>query len=49
MRSAPHAKLLFEHDPGIRFIAVTVGDFLKRRSEERRVVHVAEHAMLLID
>ncbi len=47
--SAAYTELMFEHDPGIRVIAVTVRDLLERRSEERRIDGVTEHAMLLID
>ena len=49
VRSTAYAELMFEHDLGARVVAVTVGDLLERRREERRVVRVAEHAMLLID
>ncbi len=49
MRSTSHAQLMFEHELGMRVVAVSIGDLLERRCKEGRVIHVAEHAMLLID
>ena len=49
MRPTARAELVFEHDLRMGVVAVAVGDLLKRRSQERRVVRMAEHAMLLID
>lgn len=49
MRTTADAQFVFEHDVRAWVVAVAVGDLLKRWSEERRIVGVAEHAMLLVD
>ena len=46
---AADPQFAFEHGRCTRYVAIALGNLLKRRREEGRVAGMAEHAMLLIN